>query len=197
MDIKEMTIEEMEGRKAEIREEIDAEGADLDALETEVRAMNEELESRKAIEAQKVALRNAVAAGEGETIKEAIIEERKIMTNAEVRNSKEYIDAFAKYIKTNDDRECRALLTENVSGDVPVPELVDEIVRTAWDNDELLQRVRKTYFRGNLKVAFERSADGAYEHTEGTTAVTEESLQLGIVTMIPKNIKKWIDREAA
>ena len=192
MEIKNMTIEEMEERKAEIREEIDAEGADLDALETEVRAMNEELESRKAIEAQKVALRNDVAAGEGETIKEAIIEERKIMTNAEVRNSKEYIDAFAKYIKTNDDRECRALLTENVSGSVPVPELVDEIVRTAWDNDELLQRVRKTYFRGNLKVAFERSADGAYEHTEGTTAVTEESLQLGIVTMIPKNIKKWI-----
>lgn len=191
MEITNMTIEEMEVRKAEIREELEAEGADLDALETEVRAINEEVERRKNVEAQKNELRKAVAAGEGETIKE-VVEERKIMTNAEIRESKEYIDAFADYIKTGDDRECRALLTENVSGTVPVPALVDGIIRTAWENEELLSRCRRTYIRGNLKVAFEKSADGAYEHTEGTTAVTEEDLELGIVTMIPKNIKKWI-----
>ena len=191
MEITEMTIEQMEARKAEIREELEAEGADLDALETEVRAINEEVERRKAVEAQKNELRKAVAAGEGETIKE-VVEERKMMTNAEVRESREYIDAFAEYIKTGDDRECRALLTENVSGTVPVPAIVDGIIRTAWENEELLSRCRRTYIRGNLKVAFEKSADGAYEHTEGTTAVTEEDIELGIVTMIPKNIKKWI-----
>ena len=191
MEINEMTIEQMEARKAEIRTELEAEDADLDALEAEVRGINEELESRKAIEAQKNELRMAVAAGEGETIKE-IVEERKVMTNMEVRESKEYMDAFADYIKTGDDRECRALLTETVSGTVPVPAIVDGIIRTAWENEEILNRCRKTYIRGNLKVAFERSADGAYEHTEGTTAVTEEDLALGIVTMIPKNIKKWI-----
>ena len=114
------------------------------------------------------------------------------MTNMEVRESKEYMDAFANYIKSGDDRECRALLTETVSGTVPVPAIVDGIIRTAWENEEILNRCRKTYIRGNLKVAFERSADPAYEHTEGTTAVTEEDLALGIVTMIPKNIKKWI-----
>ena len=192
MEIKDMTVEELEARKADIRNELEADGADLDALETEVRSINEELENRKAAEAQRAEIRKAVAQGEvGEVIKE-MKDEVKIMTNEEIRNSKEYIDAYAKYIKSNDDRECRALLTENVSGDVPVPVLVDEIVRTAWDRDEILSRVRKTYFRGNLKVAFELSADGAYEHTEGTTAVTEESLTLGIVTMIPKNIKKWL-----
>lgn len=191
MEITNMTIEEIEVRKAEIREELEAEGADLDALETEVRAINEEVERRKNVEAQKNELRKAVAAGEGETIKE-VVEERKIMTNAEVRESREYIDAFAEYIKSGDDRECRALLTENVSGTVPVPAIVDGIIRTAWENEELLSRCRRTYIRGNLKVAFEKSADGAYEHTEGTTAVTEEDLELGIVTMIPKNIKKWI-----
>ena len=191
MEINEMTIEQMEARKAEIRTELEAEDADLDALEAEVRGINEELESRKAVEAQKNELRMAVAAGEGETIKE-IVEERKVMTNMEVRESKEYMDAFADYIKTGDDRECRALLTETVSGTVPVPAIVDGIIRTAWENEEILNRCRKTYIRGNLKVAFEKSADGAYEHTEGTTAVTEEDLELGIVTMIPKNIKKWI-----
>ena len=191
MELTEMTIEQMEARKAEIRSELETEDADLDALETEVRGINEEIERRKAVEAQKNELRKAVAAGEGETIKE-VVEERKVMTNMEVRESKEYMDAFANYIKSGDDRECRALLTETVSGTVPVPAIVDGIIRTAWENEEILNRCRKTYIRGNLKVAFERSADPAYEHTEGTTAVTEEDLALGIVTMIPKNIKKWI-----
>ena len=113
-------------------------------------------------------------------------------TPEEIRASKEYIDAFARYLVNEDASECRALLTTDASGSVPVPTIVDEIIRTAWDNDDILSRVRKTYVRGNLKVAFELSADGAYVHNEGTSAPTEEALALGIVTMIPKNIKKWI-----
>lgn len=192
MDIKEMTIDELNERREAIKAELEAPEADLDALEGEVRSIKDEIEARKQAEAKREELRAAVAAGAGEIVKEIKEERVEKMTNEEVRNSQAYIDAYANYIKTGDDKECRTLLTENVSGDVPVPVLVDQIVRTAWDNDDILSRVRKTYFRGNLKVAFELSADPAYAHTEGTTAVTEESLTLGIVTMIPKNIKKWI-----
>ena len=193
MELKEMSIEEMETRKAAIAEELEAPEADLDALKEEVRAINEELEARKAAEAARDELRKAVAAGEGEVIVEKIEkEERKIMTNEEIRNSAEYIDAYAKYIRSGSDKECRSLLTENASGSLPVPALVDEIIRTAWDKNELLARVKKTYFKGNLKVAFELSADGAWEHNEGTSAPTEQALSLGIVTMTPKNIKKWV-----
>lgn len=190
MEVKDMTVEQMEARKAEIAELLNADDADLDALEAEVRAIKEELEARKNAEAQREEIRKAVAAGAGVTVEE--IKEEKKMTNNEIRNSAAYIDAFAEYIKTGSDKECRSLLTENASGDLPVPEFVDSIIHTAWENDEILSRVRRLFIRGNLKVGFERSADGAYEHTEGTTAVTEESLSLGIVTMIPKNIKKWI-----
>ena len=111
-----------------------------------------------------------------------------------VHQHREYAEAFKNYILTGDDKECRAMLTTNAAagGQVPVPVLVDQIIRTAWENDTILSRVRKTSFRGNLKVAFERAADPAYEHGEGTTAVTEEDLTLGIVEMVPKNIKKWI-----
>ena len=164
------------------KDQLEELNAELDAIEERKKALNIEIEERK-----KAA--EAVVNGAG-----AEIEERteKTMTNMEIRNSKEYVDAFANYIKTGDDKEARSLLTENVSGSVPVPAFVDDIIRTAWENDEILRRVKKTYIRGNLKVAFEKSADAAYEHTEGTTAVTEESLALGIVTMVPKNIKKWI-----
>ena len=55
-----------------------------------------------------------------------------------------------------------------------------------------MSRVKKTFIKGNLKTTFERSATGAAVHNEGSTAPTEEELHLGIVTMIPKNIKKWI-----
>lgn len=192
MEIKEMTIEQLEERKEAIVAELDAPEADLDALEKEARAIREEIESRKAEEAKRNEIRASVASGAGIVTEKIKEEETKKMTNEEIRASKEYVDAYANYIKSGDDKECRALLTETVSGTVPVPVMVDGIVRTAWENDPILSRVRKTYFRGNLKVAFERSATAAAIHTEGTSAPTEESLVLGIVTMIPRNIKKWI-----
>lgn len=109
-----------------------------------------------------------------------------------ILESREYIDAYANYIKTGKAEECRALLTTDASGDVPVPAIVDQIVRTAWEKDRIMSRVKKTFIKGNLKTTFERSATGAVVHNEGSTAPTEEELHLGIVTMIPKNIKKWI-----
>lgn len=187
-----MTIEQLEERKEAIVAELDAPEADLDALEEEARAIREEIESRKAEEAKRNEIRASVASGAGIVTEKIKEEETKKMTNEEIRASKEYAEAYANYIKSGDDKECRALLTETVSGTVPVPVMVDNIVRTAWDNDPILSRVRKTYFRGNLKVAFERSATAATVHTEGTSAPSEESLVLGIVTMIPRNIKKWI-----
>ena len=193
MDIKAMTLDQIEERKSAIVEELEADGADLNALEAEMKGLNAELEERAATESKKAEIRAAVAAGAGEIVKKVEREERTDMkTNEQVRASQEYLDAFAKFIVTENDAECRSLLTENVSGSVPVPSIVDDIIRTAWDNDEVVSRVRKTYVRGNLKVPFEKSATGAYAHTEGTTAPTEESLELGVVTLIAKNIKKYI-----
>lgn len=195
---------EIETRKGELTEEMatvtaDTEAARLDDIEEEIRkleaegeqltAEREELRRKAAEEAE---ARKAVENGAGET-KETIKEEKK-MDIMEIRNSKEYIDAFANYVKTGDDKECRALLTENAAsgGQVPVPVLVDDIVRHAWENENILARVKKTNFTGNVKVAFERSADPAYVHGEGTSAPTEEALVLGIVEIKPENIKKWI-----
>lgn len=193
MELTSMTIEELEARKASIVAELDVEGADLDALEAEMKSIKAELESRKANEAKKEEIRQAVAQSREAVVVKKFEEEKVEMKSVEeIRASKEYVDAFARYLISEDDRECRALLTTDASGSVPVPVIVDEIIRTAWEKDDILSRVRKTYIRGNLKVAFELSADGAYVHNEGTTAPTEESLSLGIVTMIPKNIKKWI-----
>lgn len=194
MELKNMTVDQLEERKTAIVAELDTDGADLDALEAEVRSIKEELNARKAAAAQKEEIRKAVAEGAGETEVAFEIKEDKTMTNEEIRSSAEYCDAYKKYIITGDGTECRTLLSLNAAngGVVPVPTILEDGVKTAWENDPILSRVKRTFVRGNLKVAFERSADPAYVHAEGTSAPTEESLTLGIVELKPENIKKWI-----
>ena len=187
-----LDAEEIEARKAELREEMKTadDNAALDAIEEEMNAIEErvaqieqERETRKADMA-------AVLAGSGKNIEKPM--EGKHMTNEEVRSGKAYLDAYVNYLKTDRDEECRALLTENVSGTVPVPKYVEDRIRTAWDRVELMSLVRKTYIKGNLNVGFELSADPAYEHTEGSAANTEETLTFGVVDLTAKSLKKWI-----
>lgn len=192
-EIMELSAEEIEARKAEIREEIKAasDPAALDALDAEVSAIEERVAQIKEERETRKADMAAVLAGSGTPI-EKPVEERK-MTELEIRNSEEYINAYANYIKTGKDTECRALLSKNATGgQVPVPTYVEERIRTAWDRLGLMNLVRKTYIPGNFNVGFELSADPAYVHTEGSAANTAEALTLGIVEMKPESLKKYI-----
>ena len=169
------STEELETRSNELMEERQNIMAEIEkaeaAIAEEKRAMEEVIASKEVIELEK--------------------REETKMTDMEMRNTKEYINAYAEYIKSGEDAECRALLTENGSGTVPVPEMVYDIVKTAWERDGITSRVKKAFVKGNLKVGFEISATGATVHTEGQQ-VTEETLVLGTVNLIPKSIKKWI-----
>lgn len=197
----EARLAEIDARKEEMTIEIKSENADIDALfeekerlKEERNAIKEELEARKAEAAEKAEARAAIAEGlaKVETIETIPTEERKVPNMEEVRNSKEYIEAYARYVRTEDDTECRALLTENVSGTVPVPEFVYDIVKTAWEREGITSRIRKSYLKGNLKVGFEISGDDAIIHTEGGDAISEENLVLGIVELVPQSIKKVV-----
>jgi HK97 family phage major capsid protein len=195
IDIKEMTIEEVEARASEIKAEAaEASEERIAELEVEAGQLEERAVELKKIAAEAQETREAIATGKAEVeeIKEVITEERK-MTNSEVIKSAEYRNAYKQYILTGKDEECRALLTENVAtGVVPVPELVYDIVKNAWEKEGIMALVKKVYLKGNLKVGFEISADGAVIHTEGAAAPTEEKLVLGVVEIIPASIKKWI-----
>ena len=189
MEIREMDLEQVETRLAEVKDLLNVDGADLESLETEIRGLKERKAEIKAdIETRKKEVEEVVTSG---VEVRTFTEERK--TDMEIRNTKEYMDAFADYIKTNDDRNCRALLTENAAaGTVPVPELVYDIVKTAWEKEGIMALVRKSYLKGNLKVGFEISADPANLHTEGGNAINPENLVLGVVNLVPQSIKKVI-----
>lgn len=191
-----MTLKDIEMRASEIREAMKAEDADIEALKVETKSLIEEkarlmaetAEKEAEVEERKADM-EAVIESKGVEIEKPIIEEKMTMT--EVRNSKEYIDGYANYIKTGDDSECRALLSENGGGAVPVPEMVYDIVKNAWEKEGIMSLVKKSYLKGNLKVGFELSAGAATVHTEGQ-AVNEESLTLGICELTPIAIKKWV-----
>ena len=188
MEIKEMQMSDIEQRSLEIEELMKAEDADIEALSKEV----EELEARKAEIETEVEKRKKEAEEALKTAKEVEkVEERK-MDNKEIRNSKEYIDAFGEYIRTGDDKVLRTLLTENASGTVAVPDFVYNIVKTAWDEEGIMSLVRKSYLKGNLKVSFEIDGDEAAIHSEGGAAVSEENLTLGIVELKAVSITKWL-----
>ena len=184
--------EEIEARKLELREELEKteEPEKVEEINNEVEALNEEVQ-----EIEKHEEENKVAEELEEKkfmAKEIVKEERKMNDAKELRNSKEYIEAYAEYIKTNDDKQLRALLTTGASGTVEVPDMVYDVVKTAWDREDLMRRVNTISVKGNFKVQFEVSGDPAVVHTEGASAVSEESLVLGVVTLIPESIKKWI-----
>lgn len=190
-DLETMTISEIAERIAQIKEEMNGEGADIDALNSEFDALEERRQALIAEADEKRALMDKIAKSQSVEV----IEERKEvekMPEIEVRNTPAYIEAYANYIKTGKDAECRALLTENGSGTVPIPEFVYEEVKHAWEKEGVMSLVRKSYLKGNLKVGFEISGDPAIIHTEGGAAIDPENLVLGIVELVPASIKKVV-----
>ena len=191
-----LDTEQLETRRAELMTELEAADTNeaMDAIQTEFDFIEErKAQIRLEIEQRKADMTDVIK-GKGDVME--TIEERKKET-MEVRNSKEYIDAYAEYIKTGNDLECRKLTSENDTtpngtGTVAVPEFVYDIVKTAWEREGIMSLVRKSYLKGNLKVQFEISGGDATVHSEGAAAVSEEALVLGIVELIPKSIKKWI-----
>ena len=195
-EIMELDLDGIEARKAEMKAELEqaADSAALDAIEAEKAIIEERIAqiNAEAEKAKRKADMAAVIGGKGKTI--AKQEEERTMTDIkEYRNSKEYVDLYAEYMKSHDDREIRAaLLTTNATnGTIPVPDFVYDIVKTAWDRNEIMRMVPKESLPGNIAVSFEISGDDAVIHTEGGEAVTEEDLVEGIVTLIPEYAKKW------
>lgn len=197
MELKDMNLADVEARRKELDAIVEA-----SENEEEVRAAKEEIKQlvERQAELKDLEERKSIAKSleEGKIPETEIkvVEERKGEDNMkdikEFRNSPEYIDAFAEFIKTGKDEELRALLTTNVgdAGTVAIPSMVEDAVKTAWEKNEIMSKVTKTTFPGNQLVQFEISGDDAVIHDEGSGAISEESLRLGIVTIIPEMIMK-------
>lgn len=188
-----MELRDIDNRLAEIRAlDLGAmdDQAEVEKLTAEVSELNEQraalIEQRKAEEAAVIA--STVEPTETHENREA----KPIMENTITRNSPEYINAYAEAIKSGDFTEVRSLLTENASGTVAIPEVVDNYVRAAWERNEIWNRIPKSYLKGNYKVQVELEGPLAVLHEEGHDPINEEALVLAIVELQPVYWKKFV-----
>lgn len=197
MTREEVMILDMEGceeRAAKIAEETrDASEEILAELSAELDMIEERKNIIKAEADEKRTAMEEVLKGEGEVIEEKQ-EDRKMSDVKEIRKSAEYLDAWVENLKGRASEEQRALLTTNAgeNGTIAVPTYVEDRIETAWESNEIVRRAKKSYFKGNLRVGFEASAEGAQEHQEGGQAITEEALEIEFVELIPATFKKMV-----
>ena len=187
-----MNTQQLEEQRSAINGEIDgADEARLGELEQLLQAVEERskalaLEQRRADMAR-------VAGGAGSVLGAGAAHEPEVRSLERVLGSTEYEEAFAEYLKSGNATECRALLTDLVTGGtVPIPTYVADRVEVAWEHSVIASRLRRVVSDGQMEFPFEVSATGAVVHKEGTAAPAEEELVLGKVLVTPETIKKWI-----
>ena len=192
-EIMALNMDALNERAAQIAEETrEASTEMLDELQAEMDAIEERKAQIKAEADEKRKEMQRVLEGEGKVI-EKEQEERKMPDVKEIRSSKEYLNAWVENIKGRANEEQRALLTTNAeNGTIAVPTYVEDRINTAWESNEIVRRAKKSYFKGNLKVGFEASSEGAIQHEEGAAAITEENLVVKFAELIGVTFKKMV-----
>lgn len=176
-----MRIDEIEERKAAIATEMEAEGANLDALLEETRSLNAEAETIKAEAEKREALRKEVAEKETATV-ERKFEEEKMEERTFAIDSMEYRNAFLKNLKGEalTEVEQRAFAE---SGS-PVPTLVaDKFFEKMKKLAPMLSEITLFRVAGALKFFSESVRDTADKHTENAAITAGANDAFASVTL--------------
>ena len=191
MDFTTMTVEELEARRVQIGVEVEQDGADLDALEAEIKGIKAELDARRANAAKQAEIRKTVAEGAGVVVDEVpqapIPQEERTMFK---RDSVEYRDAWTKHIIGRElNEEERAALT---SAGAVIPTMT---VNAVWDKltgpAELLGKVDVSQFPTYVRFPKATTKGAATAHAVGGT-ITESSDVIGYVDLIPNEYVKLL-----
>lgn len=190
---------EIAARKAEIRKLLtDDKNADIDALEKELRELNEEdagLEKRQAIERM---LNSGSAMGNP-------IENPVAARSLPVEDTEKlYRSAWLKTLQgkslTDDEKrvyEQRAYSTAANSALPIIPETTaNQIIKKMYEVAPILQRCKIFHVPGNFKFAIEGTNDEAALHTENA-AITAASDSLGSVSLTGYEIVKLVKASRA
>lgn len=191
MELKDMTVEQLEERKAAIAAELDKDDADLDALESEARGIKEELERRRAEAAQREEIRKAVAKGEGTTIKTfELKEERKEMFGTE---TKEYRDAFMANLVGRATPEQRAILADNSAyGDgLALPVALDEQIWDQVNNDHPILR-DVAVLRSGIAIKVTQMTPAAITKKMDSAASSEQTMTGVDVTLVGADYHTYV-----
>jgi HK97 family phage major capsid protein len=165
-------LQEIEARNLEIRAILESdETADLDSLETELRAMQEE---KKEIE-KRAEIAAGINAGIVPAQKIEIREERKMnfegMEKDQIVSTPEYRSAYLKDLqgKKLTEVEQRVLTTAGDSAGAAVPTTtLNQIIDKLRQSSALFPFISATYIPGNLSLAVANAKNAASWKAEGT-----------------------------
>lgn len=192
MNIKDMNLAQVIARLASLDEEVRS-MTDPDKVNEAAELKRQLLERKAELLAAEMRAAGAAAIANGTANPTVVERGQASVSTVEMKDTEQYKRAFLKAFKTGNETELRALLTDQVSGGtVPVPTFLENEIKNAWEESQLMNLVKKTNYAGNVKIGFEYSATGASVHVEGTEAPAEEQLVWGSVELKPQNIKKWI-----
>lgn len=179
-------LQEIEERLSAIKGEIDAEGADLDALEKEIKSLKEE---RKAIldkADKRKALLDDVANMPARVIKDFKpgMEERKTeFTKDNVLEAVEYRSAFLKTLQGKDlsEVEQRALTTAINSAGAAVPKItLNKIIEKLQQTSVLFSEITVSYVPGNLSLVVANAKNAASWKAEGVDGTPVEDTVVNV-----------------
>lgn len=205
MEFKNMTVEELEARRLAIVDELDADGADLDALEAEAKGIKAELEARKAAAAKKAEIRKSVAEGAGTVINEIPKQEERNMSeiiyNAQ---SPEYRTAWLKNIAQRDGQKIFGELTETEqraftfttanSGAVVPTETLNKIVELVQSMAPMYDDATKTGMTKGFGVPRHKAiVAGDAAATDEGVANADEQDSFDLLALDGVEIKKHVE----
>lgn len=184
-----MTMTEIEARLAAIPAELEKDGADLDALEQEVRNLTAEKQKiTTTAEKRKALIAEITSNGEGAPIM------RKAEKPADPYNTPEYRNAWAKAIRglPMTDAEKRAYSNGTGTGAEVIPTaLANQIIDKMKTIAPMLNEIDLLSVAGNVKYAVEGTNNAASIHTENAT-ITAAADTLATVSLGGYEITKLV-----
>lgn len=187
-----MRLEEIEKRMSEIADEVNAENADLDKLETELRSLQEE---KTGILDRAEKRKNVLSM----IANQETVEERKIAVPTDeqpvsknVTTTPEYRSAWLKTMLQQPLTavEKRSIASTDVAGAIPT-QTADEIIRKVKKLVPLLNEITLLHVAGGVKFAVEGTVNAASKHAENA-AITPAEDTLVTVTLAGYEIVKLI-----
>ena len=207
MEVKDMKMEDIETRMAEINELLNDENADIDALTEEVNALEERSNEIKLEVEKRNALVSKVAEGQiGVVIEERKQEETIVEERTYTIKDAEYREAWLKNLNGEDltEFEKRVLATgitgntEGTATDVSGKSLLvpthtlNEIWSLIEEKHPFLADCRKLFSNAVVEIPV-HSAGGAAEIVAEGTAPAEEANTFIKVTLAGKSFAKFVD----
>jgi len=169
-----MRLQEIEKRLAEIKVELEKDGADIDALEKEVKELTEERKKLLDQAEKRKKIISDITAGAGTVIDDFLPkpeERKKEFTTDTILDTPEYRSAYLKRLqgKELNEVEKRALTTAAGSAGAAVPTTtLNRIIDKLRQTSALFPRITVSYVPGNLSIVVANAkTTAAWKTAEG------------------------------